>query len=84
MIMNARDNLFRRRATWLTALPVIAICATLVSMPAAQAQDFNQQATGPEMDDALNWGAATGFANAYRRAPDEFQVPPHVGSHYRP
>jgi hypothetical protein len=82
MTMKARDNLFRRRATWLTALPVIAICATLVSMPAAQAQDFNQQATGPEMDDALNWGMATGFANAYRRAPYEFQRPPYVHSHF--
>jgi hypothetical protein len=81
--MNARDNSLRRATTWLTVLPTIAICATLVSVPTARAQDFNQQATSAQEDDALNWGAATGFGHAYRRAPDEFQRPPHFRSHHR-
>ena len=80
--MNAHNSSGRRVVTWLTVLPMIAICATLAGAPAAQAQNFNQQATGPEMDDALNWGMATGFANAYRRAPYEFQRPPYVHSHF--
>jgi hypothetical protein len=81
--MNARDNSLCRTATWSTVLPIITICATLVSVPAARAQDFNQQATSAEEDDALNWGAATGFGNAYRRAPYEFQRPPHFSPHHR-
>jgi hypothetical protein len=81
--MNARNNSLRRAATWMSVLPMIAIGATLVSVPAARAQDFNQQATSAQKDDALNWGAATGFGNAYRRAPDEFQRPPHFRSHNR-
>ena len=74
-------NSFRRGARWWTALPVIAICATLVGLSAARAQDFNQQSTAAEKDDALNWGAARGYRHAYARAPSEFQRRPYVRAH---
>ena len=80
--MTIRDNVFMRAARW--TLPAIAICATLAALPsAANAQDFNQQATGAEMDDALNWEAATGFRHAYERAPYEFANHPHFQHHHR-
>ena len=80
MTVNIR-NAIRRAAKCGTVLPMIAIGAVLVGLPAARAQDFNQQATPAEKDDALNWGAATGFGHAYKRAPYEFARPQHFRSH---
>jgi hypothetical protein len=79
--MTTRHNPTRRAARW-TLLPVLAVSAMLASLPAARAQDFNQQATSAERDDAINWSAATGPRHAYARAPDEFARAPH-GSHRR-
>jgi hypothetical protein len=62
-------------------LPAIAISAMLVGLPAAQA--FNQQATGAEMDDSLNWRAVEGYRNAYDRAPYEFGHHPRAEQHHR-
>jgi hypothetical protein len=65
-----------------TLLPAIAVSALLVGLPAVQAQDFNQQATSAEKDDATNWGAAIGRQHAYARAPSEFQrAPRHFRKH---
>ena len=79
-LVNARATWFRR-ATWWTVLPVSVICATLVSPPAARAQDFNQQSTSAEKDDAVNWRAASGPRHAYARAPYEFQRTRRARSH---
>ena len=79
--MNTRAHWFRLGATWWTVLSVSTICATFVSLPAARAQDFNQQSTSAEKDDAVNWRAATGARHAYARAPYEFQRPRRVRSH---
>ena len=64
------------RATRLALLPAIAVSAMLVGLPAAQAQNFNQQATSAEKDDAVNWRAAVGPRRAYARAPYELQRAP--------
>lgn len=72
--MKTRDT--STRATRWTILPVIAVSALLAGLPAARAQDFNQQATAAEQDDATNWQAAKGAAAAYARAPWEFQRAP--------
>ena len=78
--MTTHDSLFMRATRWL--LPAIAICVTLAGVPAAaNAQAFSQQATGAEMDDALNWEAATGFRHAYARAPYDFANHPHFRTH---
>jgi hypothetical protein len=71
------DNSSTRRAARWTLLPVLAVSAMLMSLPAAQAQDFSQQATGAERDDAINWGAARGARGAYARAPYEFARAPY-------
>jgi hypothetical protein len=81
--MKIRVDSLTRGATRWTLLPAIAISAVLLGLPAAQAQDFNQQATSAERDDALNWGAATSFGHAYARAPYEFQRPPHLSKYRR-
>src|SRR3974390_93095 len=47
----------RRPARWAT-LPTIALAALCAGLPAAQARD--QQATGAQLDNALNWRAASG------------------------
>jgi hypothetical protein len=75
--MTVRDNPSTSRVARWTLLPVLAVSAMLMSLPAAWAQNFNQQATGAERDDALNWGAARGFGRAYARAPYEFSRAPY-------
>jgi hypothetical protein len=60
----------------LTLLSAIAVSALLAGQPAARAQDFNQQATPAEQDDATNWTAAEGARRAYDRAPGEFERAP--------
>jgi hypothetical protein len=80
--MTTRHNPSSRATRW-TLLSVLAVSAMLASLPAARAQDFNQQATSAEMDDALNWSAATGPRHAYARAPSEFARAPYRGHrHY--
>jgi hypothetical protein len=64
--MKARRT--RRSLGWVIA-PPIALSALFAALPAAQAWD--QQATGAEMDNEINWRAAsgTGFSGAYAQAP---------------
>jgi len=76
-------SLLTRGAARSMLLPAIAISATLIGLPVAQAQDFNSQATAAERDDALNWRAATGFRRAYNRAPYEFQRAPRARKRHR-
>jgi hypothetical protein len=58
----------RRPARW-TILPAIAMIGFLAGLTDAFA--FDQQATGPEMDNALNWQAARGgsISGAHAQAP---------------
>ena len=58
----------RRPARW-AILPAVALAALFAGLPAARA--FDQQATTAEMDNELNWRAAsgTGFTGAYAQAP---------------
>jgi hypothetical protein len=58
----------RNTSRW-AILPAVALAALFAGLPAAQA--FDQQATTAEMDNALNWRAAsgTGFTGAYAQAP---------------
>lgn len=58
-----------RRSLRLAIVPAIALSALFAGLPAAQA--FDQQATTAEMDNELNWRAAsgTGFSGAYAQAP---------------
>ena len=71
-------NPSRRPARW-AILPAIALAALSAGLPAAQARD--QQATSAQLDNELNWRAAsgTGFSGAYAQAP----VPGHVRVHHR-
>ena len=52
-----------------TILPAIAMIGVLAGLTNAFA--FDQQATGPEMDNALNWQAARGdsYSGAHAQAP---------------
>jgi hypothetical protein len=58
----------RRPARW-AILPAIAMIGVLAGLTNAFA--FDQQATGPEMDNALNWQAARGssISGAHAQAP---------------
>lgn len=57
-----------RNTRW-AIVPALALAALFAGLPAAQAWD--QQATTAEMDNELNWRAASGagFAGAYAQAP---------------
>jgi hypothetical protein len=57
-----------RNSRW-AILPAIALGALFAGLPAAQA--FDQQATTAEMDNELNWRAAsgTGFTGGYAQVP---------------
>jgi hypothetical protein len=55
--MNITTNTVRRPTRW-ALLPAVAMIGVLAGMTNAFAYD--QQATGPAMDNALNWEAARG------------------------
>lgn len=63
-VMTMQDRNTRRSLRW-----AIVLSALFAGLPAAQA--FDQQATTAEMDNELNWRAAsgTGFSGAYAQAP---------------
>jgi hypothetical protein len=63
-----QDRSTRRSLRW-AIVPAIALSALFAGLPAAQA--FDQQATTAEMDNELNWRAASGagFSGAYAQAP---------------
>ena len=63
-----QDRNTRRSLRW-AIVPAVALSALFAGLPAAQA--FDQQATTAEMDNELNWRAAsgTGFSGAYAQAP---------------
>ncbi len=67
--MQDRNTTATRRSLRWAIVPVIALSALFAGLPAAQA--FDQQATTAEMDNDLNWRAAsgTGFSGAYAQAP---------------
>jgi hypothetical protein len=58
----------RNTSRW-AILPAVALAALFAGLPAAQA--FDQQATTAEMDNELNWRAASGvgFTGAYAQVP---------------
>ena len=57
-----QDHITPRIARW-ALLPAIAVGALLAGLPAASARD--QQATGAQLDNDLNWRAVTGGTGAY-------------------
>lgn len=67
-VMTMQDRNTRRSLRW-AIVSAIVLSALFAGLPAAQASD--QQATTAEMDNELNWRAAsgTGFSGAYAQAP---------------
>jgi hypothetical protein len=67
--MQDRINSTTRRSACRALLPAIAVAALLAGLPTAQAAD--QQATGAEMDNTINWHVARGsnMSGAYAQAP---------------
>jgi hypothetical protein len=74
----------RRPLRW-TLLPVVATIGVLAGLPAAFA--FDQQATDDELDNSINWQAATSgtYGPSYAQAPDHGLVyaPRHRTYTYR-
>jgi hypothetical protein len=66
--MQERNRSVAHRSLRWAIAPAIALSALVAGLPAAQA---DQQATTAEMDNAINWRAASGagFSGAYAQAP---------------
>ncbi len=75
--MQDRNPSIVRRSIRRAILPAVALAALIAGLPAGlpAAQAADQQATGAQMDNALNWAAVsgTGVSGAYAQAP----VQPH-------